>query len=203
MPSTVPEVPNEPGPRVSAAAKPDPVSSTSEGVDKSPIEDVPTSHARVTCGDSDNAYGPVRRRVRGQDGPHAIIMREIIPDTIEAFPHGTKRSLETASEGTIAELSASAAEPSASRPRVESSEVFSVEHLTEVDSWQSDRLDIEVLMAEYLRKRMEKDGKGLPHSRNPPHLQHMVDEGQRAEWKTMTEKPDNVCIHFGRVVVLS
>ena len=62
-------------------------------------------------------------------------MREIIPDTIEAFPHGTKRSLETASEVTIAELSASAAEPSASRPRVESSEVFSVEHLTEVDSW--------------------------------------------------------------------
>eukprot|EP00435_Cladocopium_sp_Y103_P025163 s1174_g6.t1 len=208
-PAVEPTSPPETGAVPESAESPasvEPAQDNSEAIDKSAMEDVPDLG---NSGDSSSTYGPIRRRIKGKDGPNALyrppsmrqedfveIMREIIPDMINSFPHGTKRPLETGSTETATEdASSSQTEPSACRPRHDTTEVLSVEHFTDVDNWHSNHLDFEVLMAEYLRKKMEKE---LPHSRNSPALQRMVDEGKRTEWKTMTDKPDNVRVHYGK-----
>ena len=76
-------------------------SHASEEVDKSPMDDdIPKDGV---SGDSDSTYGPIRRRVKGKDGPNALfrppsmrqedfveVMREVIPQMIDALPQGTK-----------------------------------------------------------------------------------------------------------------
>ena len=56
-------------------------------------------------------------------------------------------------------------------------------------------IDIDVLKADYLQKKMEKE---LPHSNNDPPLQKMIDSGKAAEWKTLSEKPNVLKIHYGQ-----
>ena len=40
--------------------------------------------------------------------------------------------------------------------------------------------------------------KELHHSNNPPALQAKVDEGKLAEWKTLSEKPNVLRLHYGK-----
>lgn len=75
------------------------------------------------------------------------------------------------------------------------SEILSVEHLTEVPCWPTSDFQLEILMAEYLKKKMSKE---LAHSNNPPKLQQMIDEGKRSEWQNTVGKGDNVRIHYGK-----
>lgn len=149
-----------------------------------------------------SSYGPVRRRIPGKHGPMSLyrpapmqqeefveIMREVVPHMIDDFTHGTKRDREDHSTMTDQESS----EPAASRART--TEVLSVADLGSQVRWNSQELDMEVLIAEYLKKKMLKE---LPHSKNPPKLQKMVDEGKRLEWQTILSKPHSVRLHYGK-----
>ena len=40
--------------------------------------------------------------------------------------------------------------------------------------------------------------KELPHSKNPPSVQKLVDEGKALEWQTLLSKPNAVLLHFGK-----
>lgn len=113
-------------------------------------------------------------------------MKEVVPQLIADMrlsedSIGVKRSLE--SPGDVSE-------PPTSRAKTESgaSEVLFAQHLTTQSG------DIEVLIAEYIKKKMSKE---LPHSNNPPELQRMIDEGKRAEWHAISSKPKVVKLHFG------
>ena len=53
----------------------------------------------------------------------------------------------------------------------------------------------EVFMAEYLRRKMSKE---LPHSKNEPEIERMVDEGKLVEWQTLLNKPHAVKVHYGK-----
>ena len=154
-------------------------------------------------GGENSSYGPIRRRVQGKDGPEALyrppalrmedfidVIRETVPQMIEQVHQGIKRDHSEVSSSDSAPSSPS--EPATHRART--SEVLSVQHLS-VDSWSTEGLDIEALIAEYIKKKMAKE---LPHSNNPPEVQRLVDEGKRTEWRTMLSKPDNVKLHFGR-----
>lgn len=68
-------------------------------------------------------------------------------------------------------------------------EVLSVELLQQPD------IDVEVLLADYLQKKMQKE---LPHSNNPPALQTKVNEGKLNEWKTLLSKQNAAVVHHGR-----
>ena len=57
--------------------------------------------------------------------------------------------------------------------------------------WKSG-VSTEVLLADYLQKKMAKE---LPHSGNSPELQKKIDEAKLAEWNTITAK------HAGRLVL--
>ena len=154
--------------------------------------------------ESQSSYGPVRRRIHGKDGRSALyrpapmqpedfveIMREVVPQLIDNMPSGTKRSLNVdapdSSEGS------SSSEPPAVRPRTD--EILSVESLNNVESWSTDELSIEVLIADYLAKKMSKE---LHHSNNPPDLQSKVDKGKRAEWSTLISKENVLKVHYGK-----
>ena len=154
--------------------------------------------------ESQSSYGPVRRRIHGKDGRSALyrpapmqpedfveIMREVVPQLIENMPSGTKRSLNVdapdSSEGS------SSSEPPAVRPRTD--KILSVESLNNVESWSTDELSIEVLIADYLAKKMSKE---LHHSNNPPDLQSKVDKGKRAEWSTLISKENVLKVHYGK-----
>ena len=186
---------SEPGPAVSVP----PLSSSSAG----PGDDHRTPPSAERVSESivpDESYGPVRRKVLGKSDAAAMwrppalrqedfvsIMREVVFRLIEempedeSMPSSHKRSLESSPD----EL-----EPATSRLRTASpvSEILSVELL-------EGPLDIEVLIADYLQKKMEKE---LPHSNNEVALQRMIDSGKSAGWKTMTEKPNVLKIHFGQ-----
>lgn len=178
--------------------------------DDSPVIDADSSSPPVEA--SESSYGPVRRRIHGKDGPSALwrppalreddfidIMREVVPRLITDLQPKDDSNMEASasSKRPASELDSQAAEePPAVRPRVESeSEVLSVEHLSQVPSWNSAALDIDVLIADYIQKKMSKE---LPHSNNPPALQAKVDEGKLAEWKTLSEKPNVLRIHYGK-----
>eukprot|EP00435_Cladocopium_sp_Y103_P054627 s220_g17.t2 len=170
--------------------------------------DVSSSSTAVV---GDSTYGPIRRRVTGKDGPLSLwrpaalrqddfvdIMRDLVPQLIEQLPpssalestdahmtEGTKRSLEPAPTSGD-----SCPEPPTSRPRVESaSEVLSVECLNDAN------LDVEVLIADYIQKKLQKE---LPHSNNYPALQAKVNAGKSAEWQTLLNKQDVVRVHYGK-----
>lgn len=178
--------------------------------DDSPVIDADSSSPPVEA--SESSYGPVRRRIHGKDGPSALwrppalreddfidIMREVVPRLITDLQPKDDSNMEASasSKRPASELNSQAAEePPAVRPLVESeSEVLSVEHLSQVPSWNSAALDIDVLIADYIQKKMSKE---LPHSNNPPALQAKVDEGKLAEWKTLSEKPNVLRIHYGK-----
>ena len=194
--STLSTPESEPGPAVNVP----PLSSSSAMSGDDTM--TPPSAERVSESQvPDESYGPVRRKVLGKSDAAAMwrppalrqedfvsIMREVVPRLIEempedeSMPSSHKRSLD-ASPGEL--------EPATSRVRTASpvSEILSVELL-------EGPLDIEVLIADYLQKKMEKE---LPHSNNEVSLQRMIDSGKSAEWKTMTEKPNVLKIHYGQL----
>ena len=159
-------------------------------------------------GSETSTYGPIRRRVTGKDGPESLfrppamlqddvidIIRETVPQMIDDLHQGTKR--EHAEIDASESRPATPTEPPAQRARSDSptSEVLSVQHFDTIDSWLTEGFDFEVLVSEYMKKKMAKE---LHHSHNPPQIQRMVDEGKSVEWKTMLSKPDNVKIHYGK-----
>eukprot|EP00435_Cladocopium_sp_Y103_P030418 s52_g7.t1 len=163
-------------------------------------------------------YGPIRRKVTGKNGPGALwrpptlrqedfvsIMKEVVPRLIEDIvpPSGTASSSKRALESAVDDQTS---EPATARQRTvspiregetdgtvpssgESHEVLSVECL------DSTSMTCEALIAEYLKKKMEKE---LPHSRNPPALQSMVDQGKRTEWSSLISKENVVKLHYGK-----
>lgn len=156
----------------------------------------PASESTVTS----ETYGPVRRKVLGKSDAAAIwrppalrqedfvsIMREVVPRLIEELPRDEPMS--TSQKRTL-EAESSELEPASSRPRVETpvSEILSAELM-------NGPIDIDVLIADYLQKKMEKE---LPHSNNDPPRQRMIDSGKAAEWKTLSEKPNVLKIHYGQ-----
>ena len=176
-----------------------------------PFQENITPHAKVPGNEvgseaSSSSYGPVRRRVSGKDGPQSIwrpaalrqddfvdLMKEVVPKLIvdmstapdASMPESSKRAHEEATEP-----SDSCPEPPVSKARTEpATEVLSVECLN------SDHLDLEVLLADYLKKKMQKE---LPHSNNQPSLQTKVDAGKRDEWQTLLNKGNVVRLHYGK-----
>lgn len=155
--------------------------------------------------ESQSSYGPVRRRIHGKDGKLALyrpapmqpedfvdIMREVVPRLIDNLSAGTKRTLEAETSDSIEDPS-SVSEPPAVRPRTE--EVLSVASLDGVESWSTADLSIEVLIADYLAKKMSKE---LHHSNNPPELQSKIDKGKRTEWTTLMSKENVLKLHYGK-----
>eukprot|EP00434_Breviolum_minutum_P035842 symbB.v1.2.031741.t1/scaffold3487.1/size55659/4 len=154
-----------------------------------------------------SSYGPVRRRIHNKNGPMSLfrpapmqqeefveIMREVVPHMIDELNQGIKRTREDDTSSPVIDLESSeSSEPAASRART--TEVLSVADLGSHIDWNTQHLDMEVLIAEYLKKKMLKE---LPHSKNPPKLQRMVDEGKRLEWQTIVNKPHSVKLHFGK-----
>jgi hypothetical protein len=176
-----------------------------------PFQENITQHAKVPGNEvgseaSSSSYGPVRRRVSGKDGPQSIwrpaalrqddfidLMKEVVPKLIvdmstapdASMPESSKRAHEL-----VAQPSDSCPEPPVSKARTEqATEALSVECLN------SDHLDLEVLLADYLKKKMQKE---LPHSNNHPSLQAKVDAGKRDEWQTLLNKGNVVRLHYGR-----
>lgn len=203
-----PSVPETPGP--GSQDNPDaPMTESAPAVDE-PAEssenvvnpEVATKESASTSVSSPS-YGPVRtrRRVTGKDGPDSYwrpaamhqddfveIMREVVPQLIAEMPSqpdsstgsGQKRPAETtaADPGT---------EPPTSRARTLDSEVLAIQNMT------TENLDMEILMAEYIKKKMSKE---IPHSNNAPRLQKMVDEGKRKEWNTILSRSNVVKIPY-------
>ena len=102
-----------------------------------------------------------------------------------SMPESSKRAHEEATEP-----SDSCPEPPVSKARTEpATEVLSAQCLN------SDHLDLEVLLADYLKKKMQKE---LPHSNNHPSLQTKVDAGKRDEWQTLLNKGNVVRLHYGK-----
>ena len=168
------------------------------------------SSASSSGAPSDAQYGPMRtvtRRVSGKDGPLALyrppamreddfvdIMKDIVPELVEqaimsdsAQSSGLKRP---ASE--VEPNSPSSAEPATVRARHD--EVLSVQECHDLLTMCRDKPD-EVFLAEYLKKKMSKE---LPHSKNEPDVQRMVDEGKMTEWQTLLNKPNAIKIHYGK-----
>eukprot|EP00435_Cladocopium_sp_Y103_P056621 s837_g19.t1 len=177
---------------------PDPADSTASA---------PSSRSAAPSSTNSGQYGPIRRRVTGKDGPMAFyrppamkqddfveVMKEVVPQLIEQalLPESSSQS---SSKRTVADVERSSTEdvePASSKPRV--SEVLSVQDCTDLLSLV-DRVPSEVFMAEYLKKKMSKE---LSHSRNPPELQKLVDEGKLLEWQTLLSKPNAVRVHYGK-----
>ena len=182
---------------------------------------VVTSDMHVDPGvtaDPESEYGPIRRKVTGKNGPGALwrpattkqedfvsIMKEVVPHLIQDMvpPSSTasssKRSLETSTEGTVDEpATARMRTVSPNRPADEASAMHSSSESHEVlsaECMDSTEVSCEALIAEYLQRRAEKE---LPHSRNPPELQAMVDAGKRAEWTTLINKENVIKLHYGK-----
>ena len=155
------------------------------------------------AGGETSEYGPIRRRVCGKDGPGSLyrppamrtedfidVIREAVPQMIEQLNQGQKRDHDHVEPDPN---ESSSAEPASHRARIH--ETLTVQHLDAIECWSTEGLDIEVLIAEYIKKKMAKE---LPHSKNPPAIQRLVEEGKSTEWKTMLSKPDNVKVHYGR-----
>lgn len=132
---------------------------------------VPYESGAVPVTDSGSStYGPIR--VRQSKGPDTFLLRppgteiEDLRDIIQES-HGTKR--------------ASSREPSADPPakaaRTEEEDCLLAEH-SKVEH-------VEVLIANFLKKKMQKE---LHHSNNPPSLQELVDSSKIAEWNTLRDE---------------
>eukprot|EP00435_Cladocopium_sp_Y103_P029371 s1599_g7.t1 len=150
---------------------------------------------RAAAENEPSTYGPLRR-VPTKTGPMALfrpmpmqhddfvdVLSEVLPQMIEDAVHSSKRS-----------APASEAEPAA---KMSKTEQLSVQHvqgdpfaLTSEDArelWASlqQRTPHEVLVAQFLQKRMQKE---LPHSNNEPALQAQIDAAKTLEWNTLSEK---------------
>ena len=170
------------------------------------------------------SYGPVRRRIWGKGGEVALhrpgpmraddfaeLMKEMVPHLIEqatgqalsseaatsSQPAGTKRS----QSDNTPEL-----EPPATRFKTQESpdealavqdachEVLCVQDWKDMCACWDEHKDIDVLIANYMQKKSSKE---LPHSRNAPLLQELIDDSKCTEWQTLSTK-QAVKIHHGR-----
>ncbi len=186
----LPSQPSVPMPSQIESSEPPPFSSVPEN---SPLETSSESLAEEPRA-SQSSYGPVRRRISGKDGPAALwrppalqqedfaeIMKEIVPELISRMESedrtlAVKRSAPDVESQAISEPPSSRARPE------EATEVLYAAHFPAIDSWSSHEVNKEVLIAEYIKKKMAKE---IPHSNNPPALQAKVDAGKTKEWKTL------------------
>ena len=121
------------------------------------------------------------------------VMKEIVPNLIEQTVLSSERGPSTKRPVESPEgLADATCEPASSRPRTH--EVLSVQDCSDLLG-MADTVSSEVLMAEYLKKKMSKE---LKHSHNPPSLQRKVDEGKLVEWQTLLNKPNAIRLHFGK-----
>ena len=158
---------------------------------------------------SDNQYGPIRRRVRNKQGDAAMfrpsalssedfsdMMQEILPELMESMlPSSEPEARESNPSGS----SASATNPS--RKRAASTDLSEEppavrratdEEVLQVDSCEPDLstlwkngAPIEVLLNAYLQKKASKE---IPHVNQPPEQQLKIDEAKLAEWNTIMAK---------------
>ena len=157
-------------------------------------------------------YGPVRRKIIGKNGPEALwrppamrqedfvsIMKEVFPSLIEEFTSSESSASQSSKRALEDSSGTDPSQPATNKVRVDAvcptspcshtHEVFSVTQLNDVN------LSIDVLIAEYLKKKMTKE---LHHSNNPIELQRKMDEGKRVEWTTLLNKPNVLRIHYGK-----
>ena len=150
-----------------------------------------------------NTYGPVRRRVEGKTVGSALyrpapmkeedfvdMMREVVPTLLE-----TSTSQVSKRSSDVAELQSE--EPPTNRPRseYEQHEALSVQDVTELtDAWQDPRVPVEVLIAQYMEKKLSKE---VGHSGHPPDIQRELDASKTTEWQTLIEKKV-IRIHYGK-----
>ena len=126
-----------------------------------------------------------------QQEDFADIMKEIVPQLISQMESedrvpAVKRSLDSPAE----------LEPPSSRAKHDdTTEVLYAACFPSINSWSSQELDKEVLIAEYIKKKMAKE---VPHSNNPPVIQAKVDAGKSKEWKTLCEKPNVLKVIYGK-----
>ena len=157
-----------------------------------------------------SSYGPIRRRVEGKSGSAALfrppamrqedfleMIRELVPPLIDKateninedpnMERGTKRSL-SPSKGE-----SESAEPVTSKARQDDcEEALLIQEFEE--RLASGNENIEVLMATYLEKKLNKE---LKPSNNPPELQKLIDESKGEEWTTLSGK-QAVRLIFGK-----
>ena len=156
-----------------------------------------SSSAPIVDKSSASTYGPMRR-VPTKTGPMSLhrpmptshadfveVLTEVLPNMLDQAVDSVKRSAPEASE-----------EPQSKIPR-RTDEQLSVEspacddgslsHADAQELWNSLQSGTthEVLFAQYLQKRMQKE---LRHSNNEPWLQGQIDAAKTAEWNTLTEK---------------
>ena len=202
-----------------------PAEPSTDSVPRPDQKDDPMSEPTEPSSSSASSYAPIRtaRRVVGKDGPLTMwrppamqqddfleVMKEVVPTMVDK----TIEKIEAESSGKRSHDQvepSSPAEPSGHRPRTLATEVLCVSEIEpQAESAVSEVLSVtecsslldmltsevphEILMSEYIKKKMSKE---LPHSNNPKELQDMVDEGKKAEWKTITSKPNAVKIHYG------
>ena len=127
------------------------------------------------------------------------IMQEIVPRLIDESMTSSTSSSSSSSHKRPAENASPSDQPETSKIRTQSpnTEALSVQpsvHETLSAEWLESHDSIETLIAAYLQHK----AKEIPHSNNPPDLQKKVDQGKRAEWETMTNRPDIVKIHYGK-----
>ena len=215
--ASLPNAPAESEPPLLTPLNPPPVEPAVEQSDNVPapapeVASAPSSSSAAPSGDNgvDSNYGPIRRRVTGKDGPMSFyrppamrqddfveVMKEVVPQLIQQTLMSDSDNVEqsTSLKRPADDVERSAAEdvePASSRARV--SEVLSVQDCTELLALV-EQVPHEVFMAEYLKKKMSKE---LPHSRNSPAVQKLVDEGKLLEWQTLLSKPNAVRVHYGK-----
>lgn len=156
--------------------------------------------------ESSSTYGPMRR-VHGKNGPPALyrppamkeqdfvdMMKEIVPQLIDHATNPLSHSAGSSKRSLEAVVSAD--EPPGSKQRTASPhEVLSVEDITELcNQWEDPKTSIEVLLANYLQKKSNKEMSPCNH---PPEVQAMVDDSKVLEWSTIIDK-QAVKIHYGK-----
>ena len=158
-------------------------------------------------------YGPVRRKIIGKNGPEALwrppamrqedfvsIMKEVVPSLIEEFTSAESSTSQGSKREREEDSAAGSSQPAVTKVRLDAvahdqsseqqvHEVFSVTQLNDAN------LSIDILIAEYLKKKMTKE---LHHSNNPDELQSKIDEGKKVEWTTLLNKPNVLRIHYGK-----
>eukprot|EP00435_Cladocopium_sp_Y103_P016050 s2207_g4.t1 len=199
----------EPGSPSDTAALP----ASAETEDKTPVlseasASAPSNRDAAPSDNQDSNYGPIRRRITRKDGPMAFyrppamrqddfveVMKEVVPQLLDQVLSSDGSSDSASHKRSAEDVERSpteVAEPASSRARI--NEVLSVQECSDLLALV-DNVPSEVFMAEYLKKKMSKE---LPHSRNAPELQKLVDEGKLLEWQTLLSKPNAVRVHYGK-----
>ena len=185
-------------------------------VDKSNADTHPSTPSDVNPNSTENVYGPVRRRIWGKGGEIALhrpgpmraddfseIMREMVPHLIEQAtsqigenPTATSSSQHSNLKREHAEVSSESGPPATrARTQGKSDEVLTVQDSCHevlcVQDWNDicacwdEHHDVDILIANYMQKKSSKE---LPHSRNDPLLQELVDDSKSTEWQTLSSK---------------